>query len=319
MDNTNKISFLQKWWTSVRPFAFPASTMPVIFGTVLAIVYGDTGFNLLNFILAFTGMVILHSGANILSDIYDYKRGIDNVPNPTSGGIVRGFITTREATIASVILLSAGTVIGLVLTYLTGIWLLVIGFAGLFIGVFYTSGTRFALKYNGLGDFAVFMNFGILGALGAYYVQTAELSWIPVLWAIPMSTLVIAILHANNWRDISSDKQKNIFTIASLLGDKKSLRYYGFLIYGPFFMVLLLILVPYLLLPSLNAMPFTFLITLLALPLAISLWRKALNRKNPKEPLDFIALDGATAKLNLVFGSLCTVALLVHALLQYLI
>ncbi|MBU2651042.1 MAG: 1,4-dihydroxy-2-naphthoate octaprenyltransferase [Bacteroidetes bacterium] len=319
MDNTNKISFLKKWWTSVRPFAFPASTMPVIFGTVLAIVYGDTGFNLLNFILAFAGMVILHSGANILSDIYDYKKGIDKLPNPTSGGIVRGFISTREATWASVILLSAGTIIGLVLTYLTGIWLLIIGFAGLFIGVFYTSGTRFALKYNGLGDFAVFMNFGILGALGAYYVQTTELSWIPVLWAIPMSTLVIAILHANNWRDISSDKQKNIFTIASLLGDKKSLRYYGFLIYGPFFMVLLLILVPYLLVPSLDAMPFTFLITLLALPLAISLWRKALNRKNPKEPLDFIALDGATAKLNLVFGSLCTLALFVHALLQYLV
>ena len=316
MDNTKNISFIKKWWISIRPFAFPASTMPVIFGTVLAIAYGDASFSFVNFFLAFLGMVILHSGANILSDIYDYRKGLDEVPNPTSGGIVRGYINMKEAKIASFIFLVTGALIGFYLTYVTGIWLLVIGLVGLFIGVFYTSGTRLALKYNGLGDFAVFMNFGILGALGAYYVQTSQLSWIPVLWAVPMSTLVIAILHANNWRDITSDKKKNIFTVASLLGDKKSLRYYGFLIYGPFIMVLALILIPFFLIPGTDFMPFTFLITLLALPLAIGLWRKALNRKNPKEPLDFIALDGATAKLNLAFGSLCTIALFVHALLQ---
>ena len=149
-------------------------------------------------------------------------------------------------------------------------------------------------------------------------MQSGDLSWVPVIWAIPMSTLVIAILHANNWRDISSDKSGHIFTVASLLGDKMSLKYYGFLIYGPFIMVLLLILVPHLFLPNLAAMPYTFLITMLALPLAFRLWRKALNRKNPKNPLDFIALDGATAQLNLAFGALCTVALLVEALIQFL-
>ena len=165
------------------------------------------------------------------------------------------------------------------LVYFTGITLLYIGLVGLLIGIFYTAGNKISLKYNGLGDLAVFMNFGILGSLGAWYVQTGTLSWIPVLWAIPMSTLVIAILHANNWRDIISDKEGKIFTIASLLGDKKSLSYYGFLIYGPFVMVVFLILIPFFLFPEQNAMPFTFLITLLALPLAISLWKKALNRK----------------------------------------
>jgi 1,4-dihydroxy-2-naphthoate octaprenyltransferase len=134
-----------------------------------------------------------------------------------------------------------------------------------------------------------------------------------------MSILVIAILHANNWRDIQSDKEGRIFTLASLLGDKSSLRYYGFLIYGPFIIVLGLILIPFFLFPDLAFMPFTFLVTMLALPLAFNLWRKALNRENPKEPLDFIALDGATAKLNMAFGALCTIALLLHALIQYLV
>jgi 1,4-dihydroxy-2-naphthoate octaprenyltransferase len=167
-----------------------------------------------------------------------------------------------------------------------------------------------------LGDLAVFLNFGILGSLGAYYVQASNLSWIPVVWAIPMSMLVIAIVHANNWRDIQSDKIGKIFTIASLLGDKSSLRYYGLLIYGPFALVLLLIIVPFFLFPGMEAMPFTFLVTMAALPLAIKLWRKALNRKNPAQPLDFIALDGATAQLNLLFGSLCTVALILQLVIE---
>ncbi|MCK9399169.1 MAG: 1,4-dihydroxy-2-naphthoate octaprenyltransferase [Bacteroidales bacterium] len=316
MEEQVKIPFLKKWWISARPFSFPASTMPVIFGTVLAYVYGGYEFKPLLFIMAFFGMVILHSGANILSDIFDYRKGLDKIPSPVSGGIVRGYITIREAWIASVSMLVIGTALGLYLTYVSGPWLLLIGFFGLFVGTFYTTDTPFAMKYHGLGDLAVFLNFGILGSLGAYYVQSATLSWIPVIWAIPMSMLVIAILHANNWRDIQSDKAGKIFTVAALLGDKSSLRYYGLLIYGPFALVLVLILAPFLVVPDMTAMPFTFLITIGALPLAIKLWKKALNREHPLQPLDFIALDGATAQLNLLFGSLCTLALILHAVIR---
>ena len=42
---------------------------------------------------------------------------------------------------------------------------------------------------------------------------------------------------------------------------------------------------------------------------AIKLMRKAARRAKPENPLDFAALDGATAQLNLVFGLLCTGAL----------
>jgi 1,4-dihydroxy-2-naphthoate polyprenyltransferase len=316
MEEVAKVPFLKKWWTSIRPFSLPASTMPVIFGTVLAVVYGNYHLNILNFILAFIGMVILHGGANILSDIFDYKKGLDKEPAPTSGGVVRGYITISEAWIASVSMLFVGTAIGLYLTYVSGPWLLAVGLLGLFVGTFYTSNMKLALKYNGFGDLAVFLNFGILGSLGAYYVQSSQMSWIPVVWAVPMSMLVIAILHANNWRDIQSDKAGKIFTIAALLGDKKSLSYYGVLIYGPFVLVLLLILVPHLFLPKLAAMPYTFLITLLAFPLALRLWKKALNRQHPTKPLDFIALDGATAQLNLLFGTLCTLALILYAVIH---
>ena len=141
MEAVAKVPFLKKWWISARPFSFPASTMPVIFGTVLAVVYGGYELKPLLFVLAFFGMVILHSGANILSDIFDYKKGLDKIPSPVSGGVVRGYITIREAWVASVSMLIVGTIIGLYLTYVSGPWLLAIGLLGLFVGTFYTTDT----------------------------------------------------------------------------------------------------------------------------------------------------------------------------------
>lgn len=314
-DKKQKLGFIQKWWISIRPFSLPASTMPVIFGTVLAIVYGGVELHILYGLLALIGMILLHSASNIMNDVYDYSRGLDKQPNPVSGGVVRGIISIKEATRAYISLYIIGAAIGLFLVWQVGIELLFIGIGGLIIGIFYSNSMKVSLKYNALGDLAVFLNFGILGALGAWFVQTGTLSWVPVIWSIPMSTLVIAILHANNWRDIKSDSQGNIITIASLLGDKKSLRYYGFLIYGPFLMVLVLILISHFILPGFPALPYTFLITILALPMAINLWKKALKRKKPVKPMDFIALDGATAKLNLTFGMLSTFALLLDILI----
>lgn len=303
---------------SIRPFALPASTMPVVFGTVLAATYGDFAFKPGLFILALLGMVILHSGANILSDVFDYRKGLDREPNPVSGGVVRGIISEKEAMRASVILLIVGSAIGFLLTYFVGIWLLVIGIGGVIVGVFYTTTTGLSLKYNGFGDLAVFLNFGILGGLGSWYVQSSELSWIPVIWTIPMATLVIAILHANNWRDIASDTEGKIKTVASLLGDQKSQAYYGFLIFGPFVMILGFIFVPMLIFKELPAMPLTFLLTLLALPVAIKLWRYAVKRKTAENPMDFVMLDGKTAQYNLQFGLLCTIALLANLLVIHL-
>jgi len=316
MTNEHKITFFKKWWISLRPFSFPASTMPVIFGTVLAYVFGGEVFNIWYFLIAFFSMVMLHSGANVLNDIIDYKKGLDKVPAPVSGGVVRRLITIKEARIASTLLFLVGAIMGIALAYMTSWWLLLIGVPGILIGIFYSIGGKIALKYHALGDLAVFLNFGTLGALGAWFVQTGTFSWIPVIWSIPMSMLVIGILHANNWRDIKSDREGNIYTIATMLGDTASLRYYGYLIFGPFIVVLSLILIPFLAFPKVPFMPFTFGIVILSLPMALKLWQKALSRREPKNPIDFVALDGATAQFNLVFGLLCTIALVLEAVIR---
>ncbi len=303
-----RTSGLKRWLIAVRPFSFPASVIPVLLGTALAVAAGAAPFHLPRFVLAVLAMMSLHAGANILGDINDFRRGLDKTVTPVSGAIVRGLISGRQALAGALTLLAAGSLAGLVLAWMTGPALLWIGVVGLIIGVSYTV-PPLSLKYRALGDLAVFLNFGILGALGAWVVQTGTPSWIPALRAIPVALLVVAILHANNWRDITSDNEGRIKTVAALLGDRGSLTYYGSLLFGSFALVLLSI--PLTRIPRLGPpMPIASAVVLLALPLALKLWRKALSRRAPANPTDFVALDGATAQLNLVFGLLYSAGVL---------
>ena len=301
MESGDAVPALKKWVVAFRPWALPASSMPVIFGTSLAVVIGGADFAPGRFLLALAGMMILHTAANMLSDVYDFKRGLDKEPTPVSGAIVRGWLSPRQVAAGSVLLFAVGAAIGLYLVSVTGKTLLLIGSVGVVIGVFYT-----ALKYHALGDLAVFLNFGLLGALGAWVVQTRAFSWTPVAWTVPMAMLVSAILHANNWRDALSDKEKRVTTVALVLGDRSSLVYYGFLIFGSMSIIVILVILPQIAPWPGPAMPMTFLIVLLALPRALDLWGRARRRKAPRKPLDFVILDGATASYNLLFGLLCT-------------
>ena len=183
---------------------------------------------------------------------------------------------------------------------------------GLAVGVFYT-----LLKAHALGDLAVFLDFGLLGGAGAWVVQTGSFSWLPALWTVPMAMLVIAILHANNWRDAASDGERHVKTVAGLLGDRGSLAYYGCLLFGPFVIDLAFIAIPRIVGGPLRPMPLTFLLVLLALPHALKLWGRAIRRASPLQPMDFIVLDGATASHNLVFGLLSTAAVVLEGLLKW--
>jgi len=310
-------SFFIRWRVATRPFALPASTMSVIFGTVLAVTIGNAEFDFIFFLAAFFGMAFLHTGSNLMNDVFDFKKGIDKQVNPVSGAVVRGWISPGAALKGGLLFLGVGTLIGLYLVSQVGLPIFWIGLVGVLIGVLYTWGPL-PLKFNALGDLAVFLNFGILGSLGAWTVQTGSLSWTPVIWAVPMSLLVVGILHANNWRDITADTGGGIQTVASVLGDSKSEAYYRFLLLFPFAFVLLVILLSWVT-GWQHRMPLTFLIIFLILPKAFKLIKKGKLRSNPEQPQDFIALDGETAQFNLLFGILCTLALGLDALLRALL
>ncbi|NPV83578.1 MAG: prenyltransferase [Candidatus Aminicenantes bacterium] len=310
MAEKEKATRLKTWLVAARPWALPASAIPVLFGGSLAATVGWVRLNPGLLLLTLLAMALLHTAANMLSDVIDWKRGLDREATPVSGAIVRGWLGPGQVFRGAMLLLAAGSALGLLLAWLRGILILKIGLVGIILGLAYPW-----LKAMALGDLVVFINFGLLGSLGSWLVQAEQFSWLPVIWAIPQGMLVVAILHANNWRDSLTDREKRVFTLAAVIGDRGSFFYYGKLVFGSLFLTAGYVLVPRLLSLDFPSLPLTMLVVFLAWPEARKLWKRARRRFNPEQPLDFVTLDGATARYNLIFGALSVAGLWLDSLI----
>ncbi|KXB97814.1 MAG: hypothetical protein AA908_05270 [Chlorobi bacterium NICIL-2] len=283
-EHRDRYSWWQLFWKAIRPFAFPATLAPVLVGSLIAptLVWWK-------FLLVLFGTMIAHAGVNVISDYMDWKRGADTWRVLGSSRVlVDGIMSPRAHRTLGIALLLVAATIGAVLVTVSGpaVWLLMA--LGAAIGIFYTV-PPLGLKYRALGDLAVFLAFGPLMALGAYYVQTATLDWLPVWLSIPIGLLTIAILHGNNYRDIAEDRTAGYHTVASLLGPRGSAYYYVALLAGAYLSVLLFI--------WLGWLPLWALVVLLTLPLAWRNIRVAFNHAR----VAFSFLDLLTAQLHMLF------------------
>lgn len=295
---------IKVWITAVRPFAYSASVSAVLLGTAIAFYEGQTilwG----RYLLTFIGVMIFHTAANLLNDRFDYERGLDREVLPMSGAVVRGWLTPGQVTRAAVGLLIIGIVIGLALTWMAGWPILILGICGTLLVLFYTR-SGFCLKYAALGDLAIFLAFGVLPVFGAYFVQAEAFSFRPFLWSLPLVSYTVGILHANNWHDLESDPESGCRTVASNLGEHRSAVYYRLLMLGPFLLVIFFFLSGMLIFSSFQS-PITVFAVLLVFPVAIKLVR--INRQS--DPAAFMMLDGLTARLQLPFGLLLSLAFFV--------
>lgn len=305
-DTKNAVSPFKAWFIGFRPWSWPASIVPVLFGTALAVTAGGAAFKPWPFAAALLAMLALHSATNLHSDADDLEKGLDKPGEitPVTGAVARLWLSPALARRGAYALYAAGSLLGLLLLRWAGPDLLWIGAAGVAVGVLYS-----VLKYRALGDLAVFVNFGLLATAGAWTVQTGSFSLVPAAWSVPAGLVVVAILHANNWRDIASDRAGGIRTMAGLLGDGGSMFYYCLLVCVPFVYTLAGVALSRRGLAG-PAMPWTLLAVWLAFPLALSRMRRAARRRAPAAPLDFVTLDGGTAQLNMAFGLLSVAGLL---------
>ncbi|MBA4388717.1 MAG: hypothetical protein C0404_12100 [Verrucomicrobia bacterium] len=299
--SSDSVPVVKKWVTAVRPFAYSASALAAALGAAIAfylgypVQWGPLG-------LTFLGVLCFHTGANLLNDCFDHRRGLDTQVVPTSGAVVRGWLTESQVFRAAVALIVLGIACGLVLTWYAGWVVLLLGLLGAIFSLGYTT-PRFCFKYVGMGDLAIFFSFGILVVFGAFWVQAREFHWLPVLWSLQPVMLTVGILHANNWRDIESDPAKGCRTVANMLGSRGSETYYRVLVIGPFVLIVACVLLN--LVPGLEIhTPVSTLAAFLALPLAVRL----ANVKKRGTPEQFAMLDGSTGQLHLVFTSLCCLA-----------
>ncbi|MEO0254750.1 MAG: prenyltransferase [candidate division WOR-3 bacterium] len=284
---------IERFFRATRPFAFTATLISVLIGAFIA-----PKVNIPILLLTFFGVLFIHAGVNALNDLMDYKYGVDDwLVLGASRMLQDKLLSVKEQTILSISLLTVGSLIGIFLTFLKGIWVFIIGIIGFFLGVFYQI-KPIGLKYRALGDISVFLGFGPLLALGSYYVQTGEISILPFIISIPIGLLVIGILHGNNFRDLVEDIKAGYKTIASFLGIKGSSYYYLLLISFSYILTIFFIF--------LKMLPWQTILVLFSLPVAYR------NVKLSFKPnyLQFGLLDLFTAQLHLYFGILFTLGII---------
>ena len=287
---------------ATRPWSFPASTMPALVATSYVFKNSDnlSAVNWWLVVPIFLGVVLFHSAGNLISDYFDYKHGVDtpnNIGN-TNMMIINGIFEPKTIFRYGFTLLVLASIIGIVLTYVAGWQLLVIGGLGFLLTLFY-----YKLKFNALGDLDIFIVFGVLIALGTSFVLTGVLDY-SVLWvSAPTGLLITGILHANNTRDIENETSANIATQASVLGVKMSRIYYLLLVGGAYVMVAVL--------AAVGVLSWIALAVVLSLPIAIGNIKRMATHK---QPTDISDLDGNTGKLVMIFSLLLSVANFITAL-----
>jgi 1,4-dihydroxy-2-naphthoate octaprenyltransferase len=184
---------------------------------------------------------------------------------------------------------------------------------GLILGAGYSMApTNF--KYRGWGDLAVFLAYGIGVTLGCYAIQTHRLSWVAVAYGLPVSFLVAGILHANNMRDVRSDREAHTLTLAMRLGARRARLFYFGLIALAYVSLIVLVATRVLVAPALLAC--------LSAPLALPLLRQAgLGRLREAcataetDGTALLGLDARTAQLHMAFGLLMLLGVAARVLL----
>lgn len=288
------------WIRAARLFSITASVIPVIIGGILSL-QESSKFNFGYFILSIIGIIFLHVSVNLLSDYDDFINKVDTKDSYGSSGImVEGLLTPKEVRKGGIILFFLAGLIGLFFSYKRGIVISILAIIGAICGYFYT-GKPLKLKYRGLGAPVVFLTFGPLMVLGAYYLQMQEFSLKAFLVSIPLGLLTTGILHVNDIRDIQYDRRAGIKTLSILIGRNNAQIIYFSLIILSYISTIIMVLYKFI--------PYWSLICLMTLPSAI----KNINRlRMANGSSDAIAnLDQETAKLQAKFGIIFILSILV--------
>ncbi|MCW2788925.1 MAG: 1,4-dihydroxy-2-naphthoate polyprenyltransferase [Aeromicrobium sp.] len=223
---TTSLSPVQIWIAGARPRTLPAAVAPVVAGTGAAAFADSVVW--WKALLALGVSVALQIGVNYANDYSDGIKGTDDDRVGPLRLVGSGLVPAQRVKAAALLFLGMGAALGFVLAATTTWWLLLVGVVALGAAWTYTGGPS-PYGYRALGEVSVFLFFGLVAVLGTAYVQVEEITVPAVAASIGIGALACAILVANNLRDIPTDSVTGKKTLAVVLGEAGTRRFFGLL------------------------------------------------------------------------------------------
>lgn len=293
---------IKDWFIATRPWSFPASAMPII----VSIAYLFSKNADINWYLAvwtLIGMVLFHITGNLWSDYFDFKKKVDDTDTFGATSITSGLFQANEIRNFAIGMLVVSVLSGLGILYCTGLPILWIGLAGAVCMLLYPF-----LKYNALGDLDILITFAFLPTIGTSYAITGAIDWSVLYIALPVGLITDGILHANNTRDIATDKRAGIVTMAMSMGKKSAAWLYAFEVTFPYLWIVVCAVM--------GIFKLHTILVLITLPMAIKCAKTMLNGYNDTNAIAM--LDMQAAQLQMLFSFMLSFSLISDKLFNLL-
>lgn len=197
---------------SMRLRTLPLSLSGVVLGLMLAMKMHEASVWLIVWLLLTT--VCLQILSNLSNELGDFLKGTDGEQREgPMYSLAQGAISVRDFKMLIAVFVVLCCCFGAAMiwtsfgTFLAWqpLMLLALGTAAIWAAMHYTLGKN-PYGYRGLGDVFVFIFFGLVSVLGAYYVVAHTIdSWSLLLPAITIGCFSVGVLNVNNIRDMESD------------------------------------------------------------------------------------------------------------------
>jgi 1,4-dihydroxy-2-naphthoate octaprenyltransferase len=292
---------LKHWIDAARLKTLPLALSTPLMGSFLA--WSSGGFQWSVFVLATITTLLLQILSNFANDYGDFTSGADNENRIGPERMLQsGKISPRQMKVGLFVTVSIALITGILLIYFgtkgKNLTLFLIffglGIAAIAAAIKYTVGKN-PYGYIGLGDFFVFLFFGLVGVVGTCYLHTGSFNPWHLLPASAVGLLSSGVLNLNNMRDIDTDKLAKKRTLVVWMGKERAKYYHLALVTSALVMSFF-----YVVFNFVSAYQFLFLLTI---PLFISNVYSVFTHSNPKElypELKKLALS--TFLFTLAFG-----------------
>ena len=277
---------------AARPRTLTAAFAPVLVGTAAA-----STFIAWRFVAALVVAVAVQVAVNYANDYFDGVKGVDTDARVgPRRAVASGLIAPQEMKVAIWVCLAITCLAGLALAAATTWWLVAVGAAAVVAALGYSGGPK-PYASAAMGEVFVFVFFGLVATVGSAYVQDERIVRTAVIASVPVGLFAVAILVANNLRDIPTDAAAGKRTLAVVLGDHGTRQLY---------LLVLVVAFGFLGVVALSADSPWPLLAAIAVPLAAR--PLELVRRGASGP-DLIGVLAGTARAQLVFAVALTIGL----------